>query len=441
MSATLTLNPARPITAYAQEDDRFLFRRFRTWCLLVALFLLAEENGLFTRQDGRYWVFKGTQRYDSSPFLLLLTIVQWSICLGLMMGYIRPTLRAMFKQKAVLAFPILALLSVAWSAEPLLSLKKAILLSLLSLFAWFFSMYYSPGDQRRLLLCTGVIVALASIAMVLLLPQYGIAITGEWKGVFAQKNQLGLCMLFVFSGLPFTSIVNGRQRLKLFLLALLPVGLILLSQSRTALILCVVVLAVRIIGPLIVCSRKEQLPFMLFSLVVGAATVVFAATVGREMILSTLGRDVTLTGRTGHWIVLTTFARRHLWLGYGYQAFWTGRGDSLSMIEKVGAAMTGSDSGYVDILLEFGLVGLAMMLPILLVSIRDFRRLLRRPSVPLLAFWYGGVILALYVGCVTEGLFPVAGGPDTFMFIVACAALKTMSEEKPPALLNLGQRT
>jgi exopolysaccharide production protein ExoQ len=429
MSATLTLNPTAPTTAYVQKNDPSLFHRFRTWWLLLALFLIAQENGLFTRQDSKYWALKGNSHYESSPALLLLTIALWLICVGLMFGHIRPILRTMFQQKAVLAFPILALISIGWSEDPLVTFRKGILLTLLLSFAWFVATYYSPGDQRRLLLATGFIAAVTSIAMALLLPVYGIAIGGEWKGIFGQKNHLGLCMFFTFSGLLFGRVANPRALLKLGLQSLLPIGLILLSQSKTSLILCFVLIAVRIVGPLLLRGRKEQLPFLLFSVLFGILIAIFMATVGWHMILSALGRDTTLTGRTHSWAILATFAKRHLWLGYGYQAFWTNQGDGLSAMTALGAGMTGSDSGYMDTVLQFGIVGIGMMVIILLVSARDFLTLLRRPSMPFLAFWYAGLILAVYVGSITEGLFPGAGGVSTFVFVVACAALRTLSEQ------------
>jgi exopolysaccharide production protein ExoQ len=429
MSATLALNPAVATGSHTQDDDPSLFRRARTWWLLLAMFLLAQENGLFTRQDSKYYSVKGNLHYESSSILLLLTIVLWLICAGLMVGYIGPTMRTMFKQKAVLAFPALAMLSLCWSDDPLVTLRKGILLCFVLFFAWFFATYYSPGDQRRLLLATGFIVALASIAMALLLPVYGIATTGEWKGVFGQKNHLGLCMFFTFSGLLFGRVANARGILKLALQALLPIGLILLSQSKTSLILSFVLIAVRVVGPLLLRARKEQLPFLLCSVFFGILIAIFMATVGWGMVLSALGRDTTLSGRTEHWVVLATFVRRHLLLGYGYRAFWTNHGDSMSIFEHVGAAMTGSDSAYVDILLQFGLLGMGLFLVVLLVSARDFLNLVRNPTVPLLAFWYAGLILAVYVGSVTEGLFPNPAGTSTFVFVVACAGLRRLTEQ------------
>lgn len=429
MSAMLTFTAAAPVNTraqnYAENGDPFLFRRFRTWWMLLALFLMAQGNGLFTRQDSSYWRVKTVQReLESSPILLLLTVTLWVICAGLMIKQAGPTLRLMLNQKAVLAFAVLAYLSIFWSQDPLLTFRKATLLFLAFAFAWFFVTYYSPADQMRLLLAAGVIVALASIAMAILLPEYGVASGGEWKGVFGQKNRLGLSIFFLFSSLPFCRISSKRQLLMLTLQSILPIGLILLSQSKTALALTVVLIAVRVLGPFIARRRRDQLPFMLYTAVVGISLTVIAMTVGRGVILPLLGRDSTLTGRTEHWAVLATYVVRHLWLGYGYAAFWTGTGDSLRVMSDIGAGMKGSDSGYVDMMLQLGLLGMILLLLVFLISVRDFGRLTRRDSVPLVAYWYAGIIVATLVGSVTEILF--LGGVTTFIFAVACAGLRNL---------------
>lgn len=428
MSTAITSLTAAPTRVYAGNEDPSLFQRARTWWLLLALFLMAQGNGLFTRQDHSYFTLPAKQQeLEGTYVLLLLTGLLWLICAGLMVKGIGPTLRMMLQQKAVLAFAVLAYLSTLWSQDPQLTFRKATLLSLAFAFAWFFATYYSPADQMRLLLAAGVIVALASIAMALLLPQYGIAWDGEWKGVFGQKNRLGLSIFYLFSGLPFCRIPNGRRLLTLAVQAILPIGLILLSQSKTSLILTAVLIAVRIFGPYIARRRKDQLPFVLYSAVFGIPLIALAIVASKDIVLNLLGRESTLTGRTDHWALIATYALRHLWLGYGFNAFWTGTGDSLQLMASFGAAVIGSDSGYLDTMLQFGLVGMCLLLVILLISVRDFAKLFRRASVPLIAYWYGGLILATFVGSFTEGLFLMPVGITTFIFVVACAGLRSLA--------------
>jgi O-antigen ligase len=433
MSTTLPyLAAVAPPQAYVQEGDPSLFRRARTWWLLLALFIMTQGNGLFTRQDNTYWGIKTVkQQFEGSSVLLMLTVAMCVICVALMLTSIRQTLRMALKQKAILAFAVLGFLSTLWSQDPSLTFRRATLLFLTFAFAWFFATYYSPADQMRLLLAAGVIVALASIAMALLLPQFGISKYGEWKGVFAHKNHLGLGMFFLFSALPFCNISSGRRLLTLALQAVLPVGLILLSQSKTSLILVALLIAVRAFGPYITSRRKEQLPFALFLAICGIALTVLGITFGREIILPLLGKEPTLTGRTEHWAVLAPFALKHLWLGYGYSAFWTGTGDSLQVMNIIGAGMKGSDSGFVDMMLQFGLVGLSLMFIVFLTCARDFVRLFRRDSMPLVAYWYVGLIVATLVGSFTETLF--LGSVTTFIFAIACAGLRNLRYGEEPS--------
>lgn len=419
-----------PAVTYVENEDPHLFHRARTWWMLLALFLVAQGNGLFTRQDDTYWSLKGlNQDFESSPILLFVTAASWMLCAVLMLKRLSSSIRLMAYHKTLLAFVALAFLSTLWSEEPSLTFRRATLLCVGFLFAWFFAGYYSPADQRRILLAAGIIVALTSIAMAVLLPQYGISSGGEWKGIFGQKNRLGLSIVFLFSALPFRKISGRREFLILVLQSLVPIGLIVLSQSKTSLIMVFVLIAVRVLGPFVSRARRDQLPFILYAIIFAAVLTPLLTIAARDIILPLLGRDSTLTGRTEHWDLLLTYAYEHFWLGYGYQAFWTGTGDSLAIIKRVGATMKGADSGYVDTMLQFGFVGMAALAAVLVASVRDFVKVFRRPSVPLVAYWYAGIILVTFLGSFTEILFLVPGFIFTFIFVAAAAGLRLLGYE------------
>jgi exopolysaccharide production protein ExoQ len=425
-TTTMPVMTATPAVREVENGDPLLFRRGRTWWMLLTLFMLAQGNGLFTRQDDSYYRVKTLKDlYEPGGNLLLLTIATTALCIAMMIGYLIPTLRLMLRHKSILIFALLPLISVAWSQDPTISLRKATILLLSVVFAWFFATYYTPADQMRVLMAAGVIVGVASIAMALALPQFGIASSGEWKGVFAQKNRLGLSMFFLFSGLPFQAFCGRREWMKLALQSLFPIGLILLSHSKTSLILTFLLVLVRIFGPFAARCRRENLPFLLFAIAGSIAGAGLMIAFGLNAILSLLGRDITLTGRTEHWGLLASFAARHLWLGYGYQAFWEGStGDSGRFIALAGTGMRGADSGYLDAALQLGLLGIAVLFVLLLVSLRDFLKLFRRPTLPLMALWYAGVIVVTYIGDFTEGLFWVSSGVYVFVFVIAIAGLK-----------------
>jgi exopolysaccharide production protein ExoQ len=416
----------RPAVAPA-SDDPWLFRRFRTWWTLTAMCLLFDGNAFLTKQDNTYYHKTVAQEYSSDPMLRLITILMWAICAWLMVGQIAPTLRTMLKQKPLLAVAVFAALSTLWSQDPLLTFRKAILLYLSFAFAWFFATYYSLADQRRMLLATGAILGIASLAWIILLPSYGIATWGEvpdeWKGVFGQKNGLGLAMVALFSSLPFCTITNRRRLLVVTFQALLPLLLIVKGHSRESLIVFALFIGVRILGPAIARSRREQLPFILYTTVSAIVGIVL----GWDIVLSLLGEGAVASwsGRLREWSAAVPYLFQHLWLGYGFGGFWTDHGDCLNVMRVLHVTTRGMDSGYVEGMLEFGLVGMSIMLIVVLVAVRDFLRLLRQPAVPLIALWYVSFILLTWVLAITEFTFP-GNGIITFIFVVACCGLTNL---------------
>ena len=438
MSATMAAVYAAPEQTCVEERDPFLFRRSRTWWTLAAICLIADGNGFLSIQDTTYYHLSMADRYASWPGLLLVTIATWVIGALLMVGHFAATGQTMLKQKPLLAVAAFAVVSTLWSADPSVTFKKAILLSLMFIFAFFFATYYSPEEQRSILLAAGGIMAVASLAWVILLPSYGVAsageVAGEWKGVFAQKNLLGIAMVAFFSVLSFCRIPNLRRLLYLSLLALLPVLLIVKAHSRESLVIFALFIGVRFIGPVIARLRKEQLPFAVFTTVSGIVGILL----GWGTVLSLLGQGAVASwaGRLDEWADTLPYIAKHLWLGYGYGGFWSGEGDSLQLMKMEHVSRLGSDSGYTDNMLSFGIVGMSILIIVLLVSVRDFLKLLRLPAVPLMAFWYLSFILLTWVEAVVGNTFPIPGMAPTFIFVVACCGLTHMREALQPSAIR-----
>jgi exopolysaccharide production protein ExoQ len=432
-SADCSPDDFRPAVAPAgaESDDPWLFRRFRTWWTLAAICLVADGNGFLSKQDNTYYHKSVTDLYASDPVLLIVTIATWVVVAGLMVGHIAPTVRTVLKQKPLLAVAVFAVVSTFWSQVPLVTFKRAIMLSLVFAFAWFFATYYSPADQRRMLLAAGAILAIASMVWVILLPSYGIAssgeVIGEWKGVFGQKNDLGVAMFAFFSVLPFCRIPDRRRLFAIILEAILPLLLIFKAHSRESLVILALFVGVRVIGPVIARKRREQLPFILYT----AVTSIVGVLLGWNIVLSFLGKGSveSWSGRLTEWAPAVPYIFQHLWLGYGYGGFWTGDGDSLNVMRILHVTTRGLDSGYVENMLEFGLVGMSIMLIVVLVAVRDFLRILRLHAVPLIAFWYVGFILLTWVEAVVGTTFPVPNQCPTFIFVVACCGLTQLSSD------------
>ena len=424
---------------WVEATDPSLFRRPRTWWFLVALFLITDSGGLFTTQGmhpGAGIGQGGNGEVDQSAASVSIMLNSiWVICMGLMFGFARPILNQMAKQKVVLSFLVLAFLSTFWSQAPNMTIRKSILLALYLLFAWYFTSYYTPADQMRLLIALGVIMGVASVFWAIALPGYGVHGTGEWKGIFGQKNMLGTAMLFLFSPLPFRPIANFRELRRVCLIGLLPIGLIMLSQSRTSLIMAVILVALRICGPIFIGLKKERMPLVVFLLVIGLAMIPISI----GIILPLLGRDLTFSDRTTYWALLVPYAKKHLWLGYGYQAFFVDRAGQFGSVTGITSfkELISADNGYLDVWLECGLVGVATLFALFAASVSDFFAVARRPRVPLAAFWYAGLILSIYFGGITDNIFwkPIRMMP--FILAAACAGLANIkTNDTSPVTTN-----
>jgi O-antigen ligase len=75
-------------------------------------------------------------------------------------------------------------------------------------------------------------------------------------------------------------------------------------------------------------------------------------------VLAVLGKDPTMTQRTVIWASVIPSVLKHPFLGYGFGAFWSGlNGESMQTILATGWMEGQAQSGYLDVLLQLGLLG------------------------------------------------------------------------------------
>jgi O-antigen ligase len=85
-------------------------------------------------------------------------------------------------------------------------------------------------------------------------------------------------------------------------------------------------------------------------------------------VLAVLGKDPTMTQRTVIWASVIPSILRHPFVGYGFGAFWSGlNGESTQTILVTGWMEAQAQSGYLDVLLQLGLLGFC---PVIWIFIR-----------------------------------------------------------------------
>jgi O-antigen ligase len=130
-------------------------------------------------------------------------------------------------------------------------------------------------------------------------------------------------------------------------------------------------------------------------------------------ILTLMGRDPTLTGRTELWAALSAL-NPNPWLGAGFEAFW--RGPKLDKLARAGIYANEAHNGYFEVYLNLGWMGVTLLVLLISAGYRNISRTIRldpRTGTLWLAYFVTGLVYSL-----TEAGFRV-NSPMWITFLMA----------------------
>ncbi len=292
-------------------------------------------------------------------------------------------IRASIWQSARRCWPLLLLVawavaSSAWSAEPELTARRSVALMISTGYGLYLSARFTPEQFWRLLATTFLLAAALSVVFAVLIPSLGTHVqdqhAGAWRGVYRQKNGLGMVMGVSVVILVWLACRNPRERLATLAAAIFCAALLLLSRSRTGMITC---LSMLLLLAFVTLPLVRRLVFWIVAPVV--LFILILAITGNlpdsEELLGMIGRDATLTGRTMLWAEAFPDFLNRPWLGHGYRTYWLGYSGPSWVIWNLLEWDPGSGhNGYVDLLLELGLCGMALFLFAMIHIARRFLR-------------------------------------------------------------------
>ncbi len=281
------------------------------------------------------------------------------------------------------------LVSILWSDIPLISFKRWIRELIAVVMAFLVASEPSPRQAVQTVIRRTVYILVPfSPVLIKYFPQYGRQYapwSGKemWTGVTMQKNDLGrLCLIGAFF-LIWTLVRRWKRRdvpvgkyqtrVDVFLLIVTfwllkgPPG----AYSATAIAALAVGLA--IFAGLLWMEKggmhlgANTLTIMMALVMVYGVAALMLGGLGSGELSATLGRDATLTGRTEAWGRLLSSAMRQPILGGGFGSMWTPRTRAVYNISE-------GHSGYLDVLLELGFVGLCLVSMYLLSCLRRAHR-------------------------------------------------------------------
>jgi exopolysaccharide production protein ExoQ len=353
-------------------------------------------------------------------------------CLLFALPWHRSVYRLSMQMKLVTCFPILALLLFPVSQLPTRTISSAILLMGSTVLLYYMMSRFSLEQILELFLIVGITTMVASIVFALAFPQYGLdqksGLQTAWKGIFSAKNYLGNMALFFL-----TAAVSYRGR-NCFLRSVrvsqicLCLTAIAFSRAATAYMLTAVYLVYFVFMKTLHRFRKQDYLVVGMVLLAAAITVAAAIVVWPDLLVNLLGKDLTLTGRTQIWsAVMDSIVKRPL-LGYGYQTFWLGlEGESYRIILAVSWILAQAQNGFLDVVLEMGVVGLAVVLLVFGFAFRDaVVCLLRsRNDRQLRAVeWYLAIVILTLIYNLDESFLFDPKNLCSMFFLLACIGLK-----------------
>jgi exopolysaccharide production protein ExoQ len=362
-------------------------------------------------------------------------LIKLSIVAGCMMFVLQrhQSVRRMSMQmKLITSFPIFALLLYPVSQQPTRTISSGALLLAGILLLYYIMSRYSIDQVLELLLVLGTVTIVASIMFALALPQYGLDQMGghsdAWKGIFSAKNYLGNMALFFL-----TVAVSYRGRtpfLRSVRLAQIVFCLIAIAFSRatTAWLLTVIYIVLFTVMKTLHGFRKKDYLVVCLLLLVVFSVVTAVIVVWPDFLITLLGKDLTLTGRTGIWSAVTDSIAKRPLLGYGYQAFWLGlEGESYRVVLAVSWMLAQAQNGFLDVMLEMGVLGLVIVLLVFGFAFRDgVVCLLRsRDDTYLHAVeWYLAIVVLTLIYNLDESFLFDPKHLGSLIFLLACVGLK-----------------
>jgi O-antigen ligase len=304
--------------------------------------------------DGR-----GPVSSDTSLIQLICMLIYAVTCFLLVARW-KNVVYLLSKDRWIWALVGMAVLSVLWSAAPPMTITRDVALIGTTLFGIYLATHYSMKQQLQLLGWMFGVAVVLSLLFAVALPKYGVMggiHAGAWRGIWTHKNGLGAMM--ILSSIVFFLLANSTKKNRWVLWCGFSVSLFLLlrSTSTTSLLNFANVFAVVVVARIFRWRYDIMIPAILAIATVGGSLYVWF-TDNAEILLGSVGKDATLTGRTELWPVVWEMIWKRPWLGYGYGAFWLGEdGESAYVWRAVGWQPPNSHKGFLDVYLQLGLLG------------------------------------------------------------------------------------
>ncbi|BAZ45770.1 O-antigen polymerase [Chondrocystis sp. NIES-4102] len=308
-----------------------------------------------------------------SALLLIIIYTAALILLRVQLKQIIINIIILLKQRYLGFYIALLIFSTLWSGSTWLSFKAAISLIAISVFAVYFARQFNWQQIFKLLRWNQTFIAFYSAFLAIFDPSEG-RMTKGWSGAVGHPIDLGNMMALTASLWLLHGIQNPKYRPRSFFFAVICTVIMQLANSAGAFIVFISLIVIIFI-PAIFRKLNFLQANLLFTLIMSFFGMLSVWVLGNlNSTFSLLDKDLTLTGRVPLWnLLIESRILPKLWLGYGYSGFWQpwqGANSPSAIITRlIGEWAVHAHNGFLDIILNLGLIGFSLFVLCLITNI------------------------------------------------------------------------
>ncbi len=350
-------------------------------------------------------------------------------------------IRSIFHNPFFWLLSLLAIVSSVWSETPLVALKSGLVLLGINLVSLYVSARFSWDDIFSVIRWNIAIVALLSF-IIRRSTNAGTTDGGGLAGVLPSKNTLGAIMALGVTLWILHSLKDKQHRLVSITMSLACTVILVQARSGGAYFIFMTVLAITLSSRFLRLFKFQYAAIVtsiFFFLVILAS---FLAVYNIEEILGLFGKDLTLTGRNKVWPIALQAASEKLWTGYGMFSFWQpwqgSDNPALDFWSSPYWVPPSAHQGFLDILLQLGVIGLTVMLFNLGITLIQSMRYFFK-NYGIMAILPATVVLHHFIANLPETRFM---RPNAFWIFYALVSVKLslVSQEKAAERQGEGDR-
>lgn len=264
------------------------------------------------------------------------------------------------------ALSILTFVSFTWSDTPFIAFKSGAILLCINLVSLYIATQFDWGEIFGFIRWNLGAIALLSFVIRKRTNAGTTEGGGGLAGVLPSKNTLGGIMALGATLWILHAISSPKDRSISIFMSFVCLLIFLQAKSGGAYFLFIILISVALLSRFIKLFSFKLATVMMAGLVVSIVLGSFLVVFNIESILGAIGKDLSFTGRNLVWPAVLQAASKRIWLGYGVFSFWQPwRGEENPALIHWTAnkhwVPPSAHQGFLDILLQLGIVGLTML--------------------------------------------------------------------------------